>query len=281
MNIRFHAQLTPGRPAVHWQGRWTNFAELDAGIEGYARAAAAWGVREGDRLGLLGWNHPAHLHGLYAAERHGFVHVPLNHRLPPAVNASLLRDLGITHLAHTPGCAAAAQAIAAAHGSVQLHDVSEIEPAPLARAARLPARPDGETIMLLFTGGTTGTPKAAKITRRMFDANNADTVAAWGLTPDDSTVMATPMFHSGVNALATPLLSIGGRIAILESFKPAEYLALNAASGATILFSVPTMLNLLIQDPAFEDADFSGVRFAITGGSPCPGPVREAFTRRG
>ena len=135
--------------------------------------------------------------------------------------------------------------------------------------------------MLLFTGGTTGTPKAATIPRRMFEANIVDTVTAWGLEPSDCSVIATPMFHAGVNALCTPLLAVGGRVALLEAFNPKAYLQAARDVNATIHFAVPTMFQMLVQDEGFEGFDWSGAKYAITGGSPCPEPVREAFEARG
>jgi fatty-acyl-CoA synthase len=135
--------------------------------------------------------------------------------------------------------------------------------------------------MLLLTGGTTGVPKAAMISRRMFETNIFDTITAWGLTPGDCTVVATPMFHAGVNALATPLLALGGRIAILESFTPDSYLKLAAAAKVTIHFAVPTMFQRLVEDGGFSSHDFSQVKYAITGGSACSEAVRLAFERLG
>jgi fatty-acyl-CoA synthase len=89
------------------------------------------------------------------------------------------------------------------------------------------------------------------------------------------------MFHAGVMALATPLLALGGRIAILESFTPDSYLELAAAAKVTIHFAVPTMFQRLVEDNGFSSHDFSQVKYAITGGSACSESVRLAFERLG
>jgi fatty-acyl-CoA synthase len=60
---------------------------------------------------------------------------------------------------------------------------------------------------------------------------------------------------------------------------PAVYLRLVDELGATVLFMVPTMFQMIQADPAFEATDLSRVRWAISGGAPCPLPLRDAFGR--
>lgn len=279
MNLGFRARLEPERPAVLWRGEWLSYSELDRQTARLAAELASAGVRAGDRVALLAHNHPGHLHAIEAAGRHGWIHAPLNHRLPPAQLARALRDLEPRALLVGPGCEESARALAA--------DLPEVAVVPLEgrqdSAAPPPeVRPDPDAPrMLLLTGGTTGTPKAAVITNRGYETNLWDTVAAWGLGPHDATVVATPMFHAAVNALATPLLAIGGRAAIQERFEPASYLALAAETRASILFLVPTMFGMVVETPSFAAADLSAVRFAIAGGSPCPPAIRAAFRARG
>lgn len=279
MNLAFRARLEPDRPAVLWRGRWLTYGELDQGTSRLAARIAAAGVRARDRVAVLAHNHPGHLLAIEAAGRHGWTHAPLNHRLPAAELSRLLEDLEPRVLLAGPGCEDAARALAASRPELALLPLeSDEHPGP----PPADVRPDPDAArMLLLTGGTTGTPKAAIVTSRGFETNLWDTVAAWGLGPDDATVVATPMFHAAVNALATPLLSIGARIAIQERFDPDEHLLLARDAGATILFMVPTMFGMLVEAPGFAAADLTSLRFAIAGGSPCPLRVRDAFRSRG
>ena len=63
----------------------------------------------------------------------------------------------------------------------------------------------------------------------------------------------------------------------MSSFDPAEYLRLVEVHRVTVLFLVPTMYQMLADCPEFESADLSSVRFAVSGGAPCPEPVRARF----
>jgi fatty-acyl-CoA synthase len=281
-HIALHAQLEPNRPAVFWHDTWISYAQLDQRIDQFATRLLELGVESADRVSMLALNHPVHLYGLYAAARHGWLHAPLNHRLPGSELSAMLEYLGSKVLIYGSEFSEQAKQIAQTSKTNTIAlEALELEmqaitpklyPAPLS---------DDQIMMLLFTGGTTGIPKAAKISRRMFETNIFDTITAWGLTSQDCTVIATPMFHAGVNALAIPLLAIGGRIAILESFTPKNYLELAAAAHATIHFAVPTMFQRLVEDAAFSSHDFTEVKYAITGGSACSESVRLAFQARG
>jgi len=135
--------------------------------------------------------------------------------------------------------------------------------------------------MILLTGGTSGLPKGAVQPYRQGIANAAATVLSWGMRDDDSCVQATPCFHAAVNAMTVPLLHLGARVALLERFDPESYLSMVEEAGATLLFLVPTMYQMVADHPRFASTDLSSVRWAISGGAACPDPVRQAFATRG
>jgi fatty-acyl-CoA synthase len=77
------------------------------------------------------------------------------------------------------------------------------------------------------------------------------------------------MFHAALNALATPLLFLGGQVVLMERFRAEEYLELTRRFRPTILFLVPTMFQMLTEAEGWEGLDLGFVRFAISGGAPC------------
>jgi fatty-acyl-CoA synthase len=68
---------------------------------------------------------------------------------------------------------------------------------------------------------------------------------------------------------------------LMRGFDPAGCLRLIAAERVTVLFAVPTMFQMLLDDPGFAPADFASVRFFISGGAPCPIPLIRAYQARG
>lgn len=272
--LTFRARQHPDRPAVLWRGRWIDYAELDRRARRAAASLAARGVGPGDRVALLAANHLAYLELLYAAPLLGFALCPLNDRLPPSELALLARDLEPRLLVSTPELANTAEAL---HPhlleTAQLGDAEPLEGAPVVAL--------DDPALLLFTGGSTGIPKAAVISHRQLAANVHDTVLGWQLSDADSAIVATPMFHAAINVLVTPLLALGGRVMIQERFDPGQYLAWVREHQPTRLFMVPAMYARLAQHPDFVQTDFSSVREAICGGAPCPASVRQVFAARG
>ena len=273
----WRAALSPERPAVHWRGRWYSYAELDERARRLAARLHAEGVRRGDRVSILALNHLAHVDLVLAAPKLGFIYAPLNHRLSPAEQKDIAALLEPSFLLHD-------------RANLQKAEATGCRALPLERYADWLAKPaapvvppalGGEDIhMILLTGGSTGLPKGAEISYRQVFFNAVNTAFAWGLSENDCAIQATPAFHAALNVLATPLLLLGGRVVWQETFEPGEYLEKAGTLGATVMFMVPTMFQMLAAHPDFAAANLATVRFAITGGAPCPPALQEAFAAR-
>jgi fatty-acyl-CoA synthase len=277
--IHQRAALTPERPAVHWQGHWLTYRELEARTRQLAGRLAALGVTKGERVSILAFNHLAHLELIAATAKLGFIYAPLNYRLAPAEQRELVRYLRSKVLLFDTAHAEVAEGLDVPH-KVSLTDYEAWladAPPPPAPLELTPA----DVQMILPTGGTTGLPKGAMLPYRQVIANAAQTVFSWGLREDERVIQATPCFHAAVNVFTTPLLYLGGSVVLTAQFEPSEYLRLVEALDCTIMFMVPTMFKLLAEHPDFAEANLSGVRWAISGGAPCPAPVREAFAAKG
>ena len=274
----WRAARTPDRPAARWRGDWLTYAELDRRAAKLAARLHAEGVRRGDRVAILAHNHIAHLDLLLAAPKLGFIYTPLNFRLAAAEQRDLAALLEPRLVMHDRAHELKAEALGA-----RLLPLARYASWLDKRAAPVaPPKLDGDDIhMILLTGGSTGLPKGAQIPYRQVHHNAVNTAASWGLGPEDCAIQATPAFHAALNVLTTPLLHVGGRVDWMETFDAGDYLDRIPASGATVLFMVPTMFQALAEHPGFAGADLSGVRYAITGGAPCPPAVRAAFAARG
>ncbi len=269
-------------------GRFT-YAELDA----RAVRLAAWlrgeaGVGVGDRVGLLAHNGVEYLDALFACGKLGATFVPYNWRLHARETAELVARTAPKALLFDDECAPAAAALPAAPGRRLLHLGGASLPgsAPYAGVLAAPPPPaplahepvDAERdAALLFTGGTTGLPKAARISHRMLAWNALNTLVH-ELRPGDVTVTHTPMFHTGGLFVYTlPLLTAGGRVVIMRRWDAGEMLRLLGEERVTLFFCVPSQALDLAQHPDFARADLSGVRFVTTGGAPMPVPLLKAW----
>ncbi len=268
------------RIALIDRGRRYRYRDLDRRARQLAIRLQQRGLVPGDRVALLAANDIAYLDLLCAAPLTGIIVVPLNGRL------------GLDELRHAVALVRPAlllvdaeqqaRGLALRLPTIRLGDY----PAWLAVAGDDPQparhrRGDDDLHLLLFTGGTTGTPKAVGLPYRQTLGNADDTVGAWDLKPDDRAIQCTPMFHAGAQVLSLPLLRVGGTVVLMPRFDPARYLQLATEHHVTLMFMVPTMYAALAADPGFDGCDLSAVRFAITGGAPCPASLRDRYVARG
>lgn len=273
------AELSPDRPAVHFAGHWYTYATLNERASRLAARLAEEGVAKGDRVSILAHNHLAHLDLILASAKLGSIYTPFNHRLAPKEQQDLAAYVRPKLLFYDARNVAKASATGVPLRSLEdYHGWLEDAPkTPLPDPELIPE----DTQMILFTGGTTGLPKGAMLPYRQGFYNAVNTVLSWGLREDDCVIQATPCFHAAVNAFTLPLLHLGARVVLQRTFDPGEYLRLVSEHACTILFLVPTMYQMLADHQDFAAADLASVRWAISGGAPCPEPVREAFRARG
>jgi fatty-acyl-CoA synthase len=134
-----------------------------------------------------------------------------------------------------------------------------------------------DIVALIFTGGTTGTPKGAQISHRQIAWNTLNTTIH-DILPGDTTVNVFPMFHvGGLLVYTVPLMIMGGTVVLVRRFDPALVLSLIEEYHADFFAGVPTMYQMLTQAPNWHDADLSSLRFCTSGGAPLPITLVEQF----
>ncbi len=138
------------------------------------------------------------------------------------------------------------------------------------------------TTMIIYTSGTTGAPKGAMISHRMIFWNSINTTIRLNISQSDCTVSFLPFFHTGGwNVLTTPILHRGGKIVFLKKFDADQILAMSEKEKATILFGVPTTMDLMAHSPLFSDVSLKNIRYAIVGGEPMPLELIKTWDRKG
>jgi fatty-acyl-CoA synthase len=112
--------------------------------------------------------------------------------------------------------------------------------------------------------------------------NSINTTMRLDISPADVSLIFTPLFHTGGwNVLTTPFLHRGARLVFLPKFDPDRVLELCESEGVTILFGLPTLMEMLRRSPRFGAARLESVRFAIVGGEPMSLELIRAWHRKG
>ena len=217
----------------------------------------------GDRVAYLGRNAVSMLAAALAAERTGAIFVPLNWRLAAPEIAALVADCA-------PTLTVADAEFAGSLPGAILPSALLAEAQTYAPAPHLELDPQ-RTVTLLYTSGTTGTPKGVIVTAINAGAGAANFAAVGEV--DASSVMLSdlPMFHTiGLIAVARTALRQGGTVVLADRFVPGRTLASLAdpSLGVTHYFAVPTMIEAMEREPDFTPATLSRLRAIFVGGSP-------------
>lgn len=259
-----------------------------------ARWLAEIGVRQGDLVAVLSMNCVEYLDIWFACGKLGAVMQTLNWRLATAELVALLKDVTPRVLVYGPDFVSQVQAIQAQVPEISTYvaigdrhassaDLSLSDRAACPDAPLPPVELTWDSPWVLcYTGGTTGLPKAAILTHGNIAWNSINTIVSWGLLPTDRTFLNSPMFHTGgLNVLTAPLVHIGGTSIVCREVNVDQMFDLIEKMGVTIYFGVPTMFIAQQAHPRWESADFSRLRWVISGGAPCPPPVFEKWWARG
>jgi fatty-acyl-CoA synthase len=249
----------------------------------------AQGVEKGDRVAILARDGYEHLDVFFACSKIGAIHTALNWRLhwqelleifqyttpkiliysddfkENVVNLTVHYPLTVVHL-DGDGL------------STSLPFEATLQSASDS-AATCPSLEEEDIAALIFTGGTTGLPKAAEVSHRMIAWNTLNTVIH-DVTHEDVYLNVFPMFHTGGLLVYTlPQVIFGGTTILIRAFDPAQVLTLLEREHVTIFAAVPTMYQILTTAPNWETTDLSALRFCTSGGAPLPVPLVEKYTK--
>jgi acyl-CoA synthetase (AMP-forming)/AMP-acid ligase II len=147
-------------------------------------------------------------------------------------------------------------------------------------AAPPPLQPDPDRpVALVFTSGTTGTPKAAVFTDRQLGAiSRLEAGEAWG--GGGPAFASTQFAHVGFMTKLPWTLRLGGVSHLLPRWRAADVLDLVERERVSTIGAVAPQLALMLADPDFDERDLSCVQSIIAGGAASPAALVEESRRR-
>lgn len=275
--VRKWATINAGGGAVSHRDERLTWAELDRHVDVLAHRLRSLGVRRGDRVGCLMNNCAQFLETLHAVSRIGAVFVPVNVRYAPPELAYAVEHVGMSLLvteAHFDSLVA--------RSGLDLPTLhKEKWPVDDGSAPRSePAARWEDEGFLLFTSGTTGTPRAVLHAHEAFMWGSMDAILIHAYSNQDRLVTPLPLCYTGGMNVATSTAHSGAELVLAESADPAHLLDLITSRRATLFHGVPTMCQRLADHPDWPGADLTSLRLARTGGAPVPAALMKAYAAR-
>ena len=243
------------------------------------------GVGKGDRFAVMALNGHTFLELYHAGFLGAGVINPLNLRLAPMELEFILRDSG-TQVVFTDAFfaplidkvrsrATIGRVVLIGAGDVP-HDVA-YEDVVAAGVPEVPEEPEeDDPVILMYTGGTTGTPKGVLIDSR---AAMLDMYKIGMRFPFEQGLHVylhqTPMFHAASFGGVLVVPAGGGATTYVGLFEPAAVLDTIEREQVTTTVMVPTMIQLLLDHPAYRPERLASLRFLSYGASPMPTALLE------
>ncbi|MBT3372061.1 MAG: long-chain fatty acid--CoA ligase [Rhodospirillaceae bacterium] len=292
--IAHHARFVPNNEAMHdlTSDRHFTYAEMNLRVD---RAALylrdGLGVQDGDRVAVLCHNDTDMFEIQFACRRLGAIFLPLNWRLAVPELEYICQDAtprALIYGSEFVAEAAEIQRLAEVPVIAGLNNGgdSDYESGLAAASGTIvpPLRELDDIWTVMYTSGTTGRPKGAKITYQMAVYNSIQCAMTVEITNHSKNLVLLPIFHTGgLNVYANPMFHTGGTNVVLREFDPGYFLALlsDKALNITHLLGVPTNFLMLAQEPGFAAADLSHIVCIGVGGAAAPLSLIEDFGDKG
>jgi long-chain acyl-CoA synthetase len=253
--------------------RTFSYAQIDAVSRAVARGLLGRGLQRGDAVAVMAANRAEFLLTVFGILRAGLLAVPVNHKLPAATVALILRDCAarlvvcdaerrslcpadiptVTFDAAGPGSAAGADSFA-----------DLLDPGPFDDTA--PAA--DEAAMIIYTSGSTGRPKGVVFSHRgHLWALDMRTKAP--VPPGQRMLVAAPLYHQNGLSWCQVALASGGTVVLLPQFSAASYIETAAGYRVSVLTGIPTMIAMVAREQeCLARVDLSSVIAVRIGSAP-------------
>ncbi|MBC7258235.1 MAG: long-chain fatty acid--CoA ligase [Chloroflexi bacterium] len=314
-NLADAARDYPHSPATIFFDATLTYQQLDALADRFAAGLQQAGVKKGDRVAIYMPNCPQFIIAYYGALRAGAITVPCNplyvarelehqlndsgsetivalSKLYPVVRAiqdrthlkrvivtsikeyfppilrllfTLLKEKKEGHVVD----------ISNAPNTIWFQDFLRTAPP---KPQPVPVQPQ-DTACLLYTGGTTGVPKAAELSHRNLVAN-AIQCCVWcsGKRGQERFLAALPLFHSyGMTTCMNAGIYLASPVILLPQFKLKDVLEAINKHQPTIFPGVPTMYVAINNYPDIKDYNLRSIRACISGAAGLPVEVQQKF----
>ncbi len=271
------------RPAMVFEGKTLNYAELDALANRYANWAKARGIKRGETVALFMQNRPEYLAVWIGMSKVGITTALINNQI---AGPALVHCLDISGAAHVIADRETAATFETVRGVLTRPMTDWIVGGGATRPDRdldrtlrgtSPLRPDGPTAragikgrdvaLYIYTSGTTGMPKAAKVTHMRAQLYMRGFAAATEAGPDDRIYIALPLYHAtgGLCAVGAALLN-GAAIVLKKKFSATQFWDDIVGERCTMFVYIGELCRYLVNQPERPEERLHKLKCAFGNG---------------
>jgi len=313
------AQNHPNHTAIFYLGKKIAYSQLNEHADRFATALSNLGVKQGDRVALYLPNIPQFTITFYAVSKIGAINTAISplykeRELEHQINDSDAETLIYLDLLHPTVTAikdktklknliaanigeylpTTKRTIGTLLGKVPKHEIpkqtgthkfTQLIETTQPNPPHPVITPKNDLVALQYTGGTTGTPKAAMLTHYNL-VSNAVACAYWfhgkeapNKMTQDVFLTVLPLFHIyGMTTAMNAPIYLAGTMVMLPRPEPVEILKAIQNQQVTVYCGVPTLYSILIDHPDIQKYNLKTVKFCISGSAPLPPEVQKRFT---
>jgi sulfoacetate-CoA ligase len=273
-------------------GRTLTFAQLADSCALVGALLRAHGLEPGAHVSLVMPNGLATLRILLGAMSAGYCVNPVNLLSQPEQMRYVIEHSDCALMFASPEWVAKVRSLVKGIGRAT--EVIEVDPDADSLPGERHSREEGHSreggnpipspdslALLMYTSGTTGTPKGVMLTHGNLAANARIISAEHRLGPADRVTAILPLYH--INAFAVTMLAPlahGGSLAMPPKFSATRFWDMVARFECTWLNMVPTIVSYLLEGAAPPRESISHVRFCRTASAPLPPEYLLAFERK-
>lgn len=254
-HFRHAAERTPGKLALVAGDAGYTYRDLLQEVDALADGLSIAGVRAGDAVGVLLPNCAEFVLVLLAGARLGAIVVPQSMGLGAEALAAAFRAADVRHLIAWSGAAAQLDDLSLPPGGMRAAAGAEREgwnslraliDAGKAQPVSAPMLQGALPYLMVLTSGSTGQPKPILLSQQTKLLRAAAAAGLYGVTADDVTLAATPLYHSLAQRLVLMPLISGGTSIVMAHFTPAAWIAAVRQHGVTFSIAVSSQLRQIL-----------------------------------